>query len=202
MNNGIISKGEKMEKIIEFAHRLIASKVTKDDICIDMTIGNGKDTLFLCSLAKFVYGFDIQPQALSHTQRLLEENAINNYQLWMTSHENVDLYVKEKVKAIVYNLGYLPLGDKKITTMTATTLASLKKALLMLKEGGIIVMVIYPGHLEGMKESQALLKFTSELDQKEFDVIQYQFINQIHQPPYTLIIERRKLKNGNPHCDE
>lgn len=190
-----------MEKVIEFAHNIIKNKVENTDICIDMTIGNGKDTLFLCSLAQFVYGFDIQSKAILNTEKLLRDNHLNNFQLWMTSHENIDQFVHEKVKAIVYNLGYLPTGDKSITTLTNSTMISLKKSLLLLKTGGIIVLVVYPGHLEGKKESDALLAYVNTLDQKEFDVIQYQFLNQIHQPPYVIAIER-KLENGNCNCNE
>ncbi len=196
-----MNKGTKMEKVIEFAHNIIKNKVENTDICIDMTIGNGKDTLFLCSLARFVYGFDIQSKAILNTEKLLRDNHLNNFQLWMTSHENIDQFVHEKVKAIVYNLGYLPTGDKSITTLTNSTMISLKKSLLLLKTGGIIVLVVYPGHLEGKKESDALLAYVNTLDQKEFDVIQYQFLNQIHQPPYVIAIER-KLENGNCNCNE
>ena len=36
-------------------------------------MGNGHDTLFLAKLAKEVYAFGIQEQALVHTQKRLEE---------------------------------------------------------------------------------------------------------------------------------
>ena len=49
-----------MQKIIEFAHYLLKEKITSSDICLDMTLGNGNDTLFLLKYAKFVYAFDIQ----------------------------------------------------------------------------------------------------------------------------------------------
>ena len=35
-----------MEKILQFAHSLIKNHINNDDIFIDMTIGNGKDTLY------------------------------------------------------------------------------------------------------------------------------------------------------------
>ena len=63
----------KLERVIEFAHNIIAKKVNKNDICVDMTIGNGKDTLFLCNLSKFVYGFDIQQCAVDNTNDYLDK---------------------------------------------------------------------------------------------------------------------------------
>ncbi len=38
---------------------------------MDATMGNGHDTLFLAKLAKQVYAFDIQEQALEKTQERL-----------------------------------------------------------------------------------------------------------------------------------
>ena len=38
-----------MKKVLEFAHQLLADVLTKDDLCIDMTVGNGNDTIFLAS---------------------------------------------------------------------------------------------------------------------------------------------------------
>ena len=180
-----------MKGIIEFAHDILSSKVSSSDICVDMTAGNGKDTAFLCGLAKFVYAFDIQEIALNNTTKLLEKNNFTNYELILSSHENVDLFVKEKVKAFIYNLGYLPTGDKTITTLATSTINSLKKCLSLLDEKGIIVLVIYPGHENGAIESEIVYKFMSKLPQTDYSIITYKFINQINNPPYVIVLERR-----------
>lgn len=142
-----------MEKVIDFAHNVIKSKVSQNDYCVDMTVGNGNDTLFLCGLAKHVYGFDIQQLAIDNTQKKLKENNFDNYSLYLDSHENLSKYVTNKVKAFIYNLGYLPKGDKTITTNYISTINSLKQALLLLDNNGVIVLVIYEGHDEGKIES-------------------------------------------------
>ena len=54
----------KMKRPLEMAHDFLAEVVTKEDIVVDATMGNGHDTLFLAKLAKQVYAFDIQEQAL------------------------------------------------------------------------------------------------------------------------------------------
>lgn len=62
---------------LRYAHRLASEFVSEGDRVIDATVGNGKDTLFLCETvgpAGFVYGFDIQSIALEQAERLLEEN--------------------------------------------------------------------------------------------------------------------------------
>ena len=57
-----------MKRPLEMAHDFLAEVVTQDDIVVDATMGNGHDTLFLSKLAKKVYAFDIQEQALEKTQ--------------------------------------------------------------------------------------------------------------------------------------
>lgn len=180
-----------MKKATVFAHDVLINKISTQDIFVDMTMGNGNDTLFLCKIAKFVYAFDIQQIALDNTKKKLTENNLNNYELILDSHENIDLYIKEEVKGFIYNLGYLPSGDKNITTLYSSTINSLKKALLLLKEKGIIVLVVYEGHDNGKVESIKLNEFLVSLPQKEYDVITYRFINQINNPPYVVVIERK-----------
>ena len=181
-----------MKWVIEFAHELAKEKVNINDTCVDMTIGNGNDTLLLCKLSKFVYGFDIQNQALENTSALLKENKCDNYKLILDSHEFIDNYISEKVKLFIYNLGYLPSGDKAITTLYESTINSLNKALYLLDNKGIIIMVVYPGHEQGLIESVKVLEYVKTLPQKEYDVVKYEFINQINNPPFVIVIERKK----------
>ena len=62
-----------MKRPLEMAHDFLAEVVTQDDIVVDATMGNGHDTLFLAKLAKKVYAFDIQEQALEKTQERLDQ---------------------------------------------------------------------------------------------------------------------------------
>ena len=62
-----------MKRPLEMAHDFLAEVVTKDDIVVDATMGNGHDTLFLAKLAKQVYAFDIQEKALEKTQERLDQ---------------------------------------------------------------------------------------------------------------------------------
>lgn len=139
----------------------IAENILKpNDSVIDMTIGNGNDTLFLCNLVNkgHVFGFDIQEKAVSNTRKLLKENNLTNYSLFNESHENIDIILKDyknKISLILFNLGYLPGGNKNIITNHISTLNALKKALNMLNNKGIILIVLYP-HEEGKKEEEII----------------------------------------------
>lgn len=181
-----------MKRVIDYAHEIAKEKVNSNDVCVDMTIGNGNDTLFLCQISKFVYGFDIQIQAINNTNNLLNCNNCHNYKLILDSHEFIDKHITEKVKLFIYNLGYLPSGDKAITTLYESTINSLNKALYLLDNKGIIIMVVYPGHEQGLIESVKVLEYVKTLSQKEYDVVKYEFINQINNPPFVIVIERKK----------
>ena len=180
-----------MLKIIEFAHKVIKDKVSKNDICVDMTVGNGNDTLFLASICKFVYGFDIQQLAIDNTTKRLNDNNVSNYQLFLSSHEKVDELVKEKVKAFIFNLGYLPSGDKSITTNYVSTINAINNAMKILDDKGVIILVVYLGHENGKMEESKLVEYVKTIDQRQYEVLTYRFINQINNPPYVIAIERK-----------
>ena len=177
-----------MKTIIDYSHHLLKQNITKNDIVLDLTVGNGNDTLFLVRIAGFVYGFDIQNNAIVQTKQRL--TGYNNFKLINDSHEYFNCYIKEKFKAAIFNLGYLPGGDKSITTTAATTLVTVKKVLSNLLIDGICVLVVYPGHNQGQCESMVLLNYLTKLDQSKYRVLKYEYINQINYPPYLLGVRR------------
>lgn len=180
-----------MELILDFAKRLILSKINDDSICVDFTMGNGFDTLFLCNHTKTnVYSFDIQQQALNNTEKLLNDNNIHNYKLILDNHSNFANYIDEQIDIGLFNFGYLPNGDKTITTQTDTSLKAVQSALEKLSKEGILVLVLYPGHSEGFKEANTIEEFVRQLSGNKYNVIKYDFINKNH-PPYVIAIEYR-----------
>ena len=127
------------------------------DTAVDFTMGNGNDTLFLSKAVGEggrVYAFDIQEEALISTREHLKENgAPENYTLICASHHLVKEYVKEPIKAGMFNLGYLPRsGRKAVTTMRETTIPAVQSAIELLAPDGVLIVAIYPGHKEGAHE--------------------------------------------------
>ena len=178
-----------MKKPLEMAHDFLAQVITKDDVVVDATMGNGHDTLFLAKLAKQVYAFDIQEQALEKTSQRLQEAGLTNVELLLQGHETVDQFVTE-VKAAIFNLGYLPSADKSIITQPQTTLEALDKLCQLLVKGGRIAIMIYYGHEGGDIERDAVLEFVSQLPQQEYTATIYRTLNQINNPPFLVMIEK------------
>lgn len=157
---------------IHTAHSLWKKILKKGDLAIDMTAGNGKDSLVLANLILesnngYLHIFDIQEKALANTRALLNQHFNFSYMERVSfhhmSHENIDkVNLTVNPKLVVYNLGYLPSGDKKITTMTATTVNSLE---IILKSfpSCTISITAYPGHEEGKREEKAILALIQRL---------------------------------------
>lgn len=178
-----------MKRPLEMAHDFLAQVITKDDVVVDATMGNGHDTLFLAKLAKQVYAFDIQEQALKKTSQRLQEAGLSNAELILQGHETVDQFVTE-VKAAIFNLGYLPSADKSIITQPQTTIEALEKLCQMLVKGGRIAIMIYYGHEGGDIERDAVLDFVSQLPQQEYTATIYRTLNQVNNPPFLVMIEK------------
>lgn len=181
---------------VEFSHSLLEKEVEIGDIVVDATAGNGHDSKFLAELVGEqgqVYAFDIQQQALDNTAELLKINSLTKQcKLIKSDHAELDKYIKQELNAVIFNLGYLPGADKNIITKSESTIAALKKALELLKTKGIIVLVIYSGHSGGEKERQSVLEYSSNLDYKKYNVLNYKFLNQPGPPPEIVAIKKRK----------
>ena len=182
---------------LKISNDIIDKHVKAGDIVLDCTVGNGNDTLRLARLVGDkgkVYGFDIQKIALDITLELLTCEKLNNrVDLIRDSHENIDLYINNKLDFVIYNLGYLPKGDKSIKTKSSSTLTSLQKSLELLNNNGMILITSYIGHEGGLDEKEAIENALSELDQNNFNVIKYNFINQKNYPPILYGVEKSNI---------
>jgi len=189
-----------MNNVLNISKALMDLAIYNGDTVIDATVGNGNDTLYMANLIGDegkVYGFDIQKTAINRTKQALEKAGFNNRVTLINSgHETMDEYVKEKVKLVVFNLGFLPKGDKKITTLPGTTIMAMEKSLKLLVDNGLLLIISYIGHSGGLEEKEAVENYLKELNQKEYNVLKYKFINQINNPPILYGVEKRSFKEG------
>lgn len=173
-------------KITDTAKKLLFENVKVKNISVDFTLGRGNDTLFLSENFNYVYSFDLQKECIDD----FKLKNIKNVKLILDSHENVDKYLKE-FDCGMYNLGYLPASDKKITTNVESTLISLRKSVDILNVGGFISLVLYVGHDQGKVESQEVLKFCCDLNNKKFNVAYLNLLNKNNPPSLVLINKMR-----------
>ena len=162
------------------------------DTAVDFTMGNGNDTLFLSKAVGEggrVYAFDIQEEALISTREHLKENgAPENYTLICASHHLVKEYVKEPIKAGMFNLGYLPRsGRKAVTTMRETTIPAVQSAIELLAPDGVLIVAIYPGHKEGELEGEELREYFKTLSKYKICASEFHILNSPTSPDFFLI---------------
>lgn len=176
-------------------HLILAKKLWREhlrpgDGAIDATCGNGNDTLFLSELLSahpesYVYGYDLQSAAIESTRKLVPSERVR---LFRQSHETFGP-LPHPPRLIIYNLGYLPKGDKSIVTQTASTLKSVGEALSILAEGGALSITCYPGHDEGQKEEAALLDFLAKLPSSSWQVQHHRWLNRPRSPSLLWILK-------------
>ena len=183
--------------ITEWCQNRIRQLMPHPMVCIDATAGTGRDTLFLCRITPEegrILSMDIQEEALAQAERRIRDAGYQDKVRFVCDgHENMDAYMANPPGAdlIMFNLGYLPGGDHRIATSYPTTIEAVTKGLKLLKEGGVLTLMIYSGGDTGYEERDALLPYLQSLDYRRYTVILESFYNklqilQLHQQDLTI----------------
>lgn len=181
-----------------WAAELIGPALFPGARAVDATMGNGKDTLWLCGLVGEtgrVYAFDVQAEAVARTRELLErEGVADRAALFCRGHEHMAEVVDGPVDAVMFNLGWLPGAEHGVTTRVETTLQAADAALTLLKPEGLLTICVYPGHDEGTRELNALTAWAASLDPRRYDALMKHYMNQPNDPPVLIAVKRNKIK--------
>lgn len=178
-------------------------------LAVDATCGNGHDTLALAQMlwpdgdaaasGALLYAFDIQKDAAASTRRRLIAGGYRPHledgriRILCESHENIPQHLDGRaIDLIVFNLGYLPGGDRTVTTEAASTLCAVISSINDLSAGGLVCITMYSGHPSGAKEKAELLRFAEALDPSVYHVSYLDMLNQPNDPPEILLITRKK----------
>ncbi len=166
-----------MISLTKLAHAAAGKVLEAGDIAIDLTAGNGHDTLFLArsvSPTGHVYAFDLQASAIQATEELLKKHSLDvHVTLRMESHTDWGKMIpdepKSRIKVVMMNLGYLPGGDKSLVTCASSTLPAIDIALDSLKLGGLLTVLAYTGHPGGKSEADAVQNKLAKLAPTQFE---------------------------------
>ncbi|MCX6141494.1 MAG: class I SAM-dependent methyltransferase [Candidatus Kapabacteria bacterium] len=184
------------ENAVTFVHRILRDVIPQRSVVIDATMGNGWDTALMAGLVGeggIVYGFDIQQVALEVTSTRISETSAD-VRLLLCSHEEMALHIEPehhgKVCAVTFNLGYLPGGDKDVTTHAETTRRAIEAARTLLAPGGVITIVCYR-HAEGQKELETIRSLLATWPQDATACTETMFLNQVGNPPVVFVVVAR-----------
>ncbi len=181
-----------LKNAVQMSHMYIKLVVQAADTVVDATCGNGHDTMFLAGLVPQgrVLAFDIAEEAIINTRKMIDENSFSQrVSIIKDTHVNIPLYIDQPVKAIMFNLGYLP-GSKTSTTAAQESLQAIALSLPLLAAGGVMTIVCYTGHPGGAEEADLIIEYVSKLPQQEFEVVKMKFLNQINHPPILVMVGR------------
>lgn len=183
-----------MLNLLDLHKQFIRNHLREGDTAVDFTMGNGHDTEFLSKTvgeSGRVYAFDIQEAALRSTaENLKKAGCPENYTLILDSHHRVAEYVKEPFKAGMFNLGYLPGGDKRITTMRETTMPAIESAISLMATDAVLNIAVYPGHAEGDAEGRMICEYLSSLDRRRICATMIKILNS-PTSPYFIVVETK-----------
>lgn len=119
---------------------------------------------------------------------------IANVRLLLAGHETMRQHIPPRehgrIAAAMFNLGYLPGADQQLITLTNTTLTALQDALALLRSGGVLTIVVYPGHPGGDEEAAAVERWASALPPETGQSIVYRFTQKPH-APYLIAVSKR-----------
>jgi predicted methyltransferase len=161
---------------VDVARAITLRQLAPGEFAIDLTVGNGGDTLWLAHAVGpegGVLGIDLQPEALRATRRRLDAAGCDvTVDLHCADHAALGTLVpvewRGRVGAVVANLGCLPRSASPIVTQPATTIAAFAAALPLLRIGGVLVSVVYTRHPGGVDELAAIERWAAGLDPARF----------------------------------
>ncbi|MBT9450253.1 methyltransferase domain-containing protein [Akkermansia glycaniphila] len=163
------------------AHDWVERVLVPGDSAVDATAGNGYDTLFLARLvgpSGHVHAFDVQAAALEETRRrLMREGCGERVSLHGCSHSRMREAVPDGVKAVMFNLGYLPGSDHEVKTVKEETVPAVQAASELLLPGGVLTVMCYPGHEGGREECKAVEEFLESLPLPQWRVVRLSSAN-------------------------
>lgn len=96
------------------------------------------------------------------------------------------------VAVAMYNLGFLPRSDKRVTTVAGETLVSLKSAAALLAPHGLLAVHAYAGHPGGLEELEAVDAWCSALPFDEWAAARYTLCNKTRNPEALFVVEKRE----------
>jgi tRNA A58 N-methylase Trm61 len=171
---------------------ILREVIREGDVVIDATAGNGHDTAFLAECVGRdgrVIAFDIQREALDSARIRLEELGMAAcVEFHHRSHAEMgQLAEPGTVSAVMFNLGYLPGGDHELATMAGETLRAIEAATILIKPGGALSVICYPGHEAGEHEAEAVERHITDLTRAGWRLASYKIPGTLKPAPFLLI---------------
>lgn len=171
------------------AQEILRPLIRPGDWVIDATAGNGHDTVFLAECVGptgKVLAFDVQEAALASARARVGEARCVEF--FHESHGKMAAHAAvESVAVVMFNLGYLPGDDHQLTTQSAETLVALEAAVRLIKPGGALSVICYPGHPAGAAEAVAVENWLTAQAADGWRIARYGAVGTRRPAPFLLL---------------
>jgi tRNA1(Val) A37 N6-methylase TrmN6 len=139
-----------------------------------------------------VLAFDVQQAALAAARSRVQDAGFSgNVEFILKSHARMAEYAGAgSVSVILFNLGYLPGEGHDLTTEAGETLSALEVAAGLLKPGGALSVVCYPGHPAGAIEAAAVEMWIDGLTPEGWRAARYGALGTLRPAPFLLIARK------------
>lgn len=155
-----------MQAMTQLAHDFLQPILHAQAICVDGTLGRGRDTLFFIEQnVGRVFYYEIQSDLFEQFQtKLKQQSTLESQKVphvigYCHSHERIgsDLATyKGQIDAMIFNYGFDPKTLSGIATQATSSLCALEQSIKLLRKKGRIALVFYP-HAEGQQEKDVLM---------------------------------------------
>lgn len=185
-----------MKSMSELAHEFVLPALHAKALCIDGTLGYGRDSAFFLSQGvRFVHAWEIQAdlctqakETFLHAQDrfVLHECGHEEIGTWYESFESKDA----GVDAAIFNFGYNPKTLTGICTKAETSYAAVMACFEALRIKGRMALVFYP-HEEGRKEYDRI--YPALCSMSDADLLEIRVPDHADSP-FLLCVQKRKTK--------
>lgn len=185
-----------MNRLSEWTHLALGATVRPGDVVVDATLGNGHDARLLAELVGptgEIHAFDVQEAALVESRKRLA--GLDQVQLHLADHAELDQHLPAqhlgRVRAFVFNLGFLPGAPRERATKATSTLAALEHALHWAAPEGVIACTCYPGHEGGHEEAERVAAWFDACGEDGAQLTRIERRATLSAAPFVLWLERR-----------
>ena len=142
---------------------------------------------------------DEEAGAIANTRKRLDtDRLLDRVTLQVGRHEHMHEVLpdslRHEIRVFMFNLGYLPGGDKAFTTRAESTVQALKTALRWLAPGGFISILAYRGHEGGPEEAGAVEAWLRALPAEEYELLRCDVPNAPDHAPVLYLVRKKKSK--------
>lgn len=182
--------------ITAWVHDGLRAHLRPGDWAVDGTLGNGHDAVLLAECVGptgRLWGFDVQSAAIAaSSERLGGAACFTAFEAdHARMHEHLPREARGRLRAVVFNLGFLPGADHGITTRRESSLAALAVARDWLAPGGVLCCTCYTEHSGAREEAEAVSDWFAEAALVSGHVTRIARVGSPVPVPFTLWLELR-----------